>query len=299
MNLRIQIAGLELRNPFLLASGVLGETGESMLRVWKAGAGGVVTKSVGLSPRDGYPNPVIVVLPHGLLNAMGLPGPGIDEFGEEVRTAVEGGAVVIGSVFGASPEEFAHLASRMEEYGVSAVELNLSCPHARGYGMEVGRDPEMVCEIVEEVKSAVGVPIWAKLTPNVTDIRPIVEAASAADAIVLMNTLRAMAIDIRARRPVLSNVFGGYSGPAVKPVGVRLVYEAYEVTDKPIIGVGGVTTGEDVAEYLMAGASAVQVGSAIHYRGIDVFRLLAIELSHIMEEEGFTGIRDMVGLAHR
>jgi dihydroorotate dehydrogenase (NAD+) catalytic subunit len=298
MNLGVRLSGIELRNPFLLASGVLGETGESMLRVWNAGAGGVVTKSIGLSPREGYPNPVIVVLPHGLLNAMGLPGPGIEEFAEEVRTAVEGGAVVIGSVFGAGPDEFARLARRMEEYGVSAVELNLSCPHARGYGMEVGIDPEMVREIVEAVKSAVGIPVWAKLTPNVADIRPIVEAASGADAIVLMNTLRAMAIDIRARRPVLSNVFGGYSGPAVKPVGVRLVYEAYEVTDKPIIGVGGVTTGEDVAEYLMAGASAVQVGSAVYYRGVEVFRLLAIELSHIMEEEGFSTVQEMVGLAH-
>ena len=294
------IGTLRMKNPLILASGVLDESGDTMIRVARAGAGAIVTKSVGLEERVGYPNPVVYELPSGcLLNAIGLANPGIEHYRDEMVRAIKSKVPIIGSIFGSTPEEFALLATKMEEMGAMAVELNLSCPHAKGYGMEVGTDSELVEEIISEIKNKVHIPVWAKLTPNTHSLLDIAKSAEKADAIVLINTVRGMAIDINARMPVLSNAVGGLSGPCIKPIGVRAVYEVYSEIEKPIIGVGGITTGEDVIEYMMAGAKAVQIGTAVYLRGIDVFKKISNEIENWLVNNGYESIGEIVGMAHR
>jgi len=294
--LSFTLNGLKFRNPLILASGILDESGETMLKVIEHGAGGVVTKSIGIQEREGYENPVVYELPYGLLNAIGLANPGIENYGEEIRKAKEGGVPVIGSIFGGNAEEFVYLARKMEEYGADAVELNLSCPHAKGYGMEIGTDEALVEEIVREVKRNIKIPVWAKITPN-TDVVRIAKAAESADSLVLINTVKAMAIDIEAKMPVLSNKFGGLSGPCIKPIGVRAVYEVYREVEKPIIGVGGITTGKDAIEYLMAGASALQIGTAVYLRGVEVFFHIGKEMVAWMKKHGYSHFTELVGIA--
>lgn len=299
VSLRTEVGGITLEKPGMVASGIMDETGPSMVRMLENGAGAVVTKSVGLVPNSGHANPCFMEVEGGYVNAMGLPNPGIDLFKEEMEVAVPKGKI-IGSVYGATPEDFSSLAGRMEDYGACAVELNLSCPHAKGYGMEVGTDPTMVKAIVSAVKSTVSIPVWAKLTPNthiLADIGRSVQDAGG-DAVVAINTLKAMVISPEFARPVLSNKFGGLSGSAVKPVGVRAVYDLKSVLDIPLIGVGGITNWRDAAEYIMAGASAFQVGSAIGTVGIDVFDRINDGLSSFMEEYGYDSISSMVGAAH-
>lgn len=300
VDLSVEICGLRLRNPTILASGVLDETGRSMVAVAKCGAGAIATKSVGLTPREGHPNPTIVELEYGLLNAMGLPNPGIELFAEEIRLAKRAKVPIIGSVFGGTEEEIAEVARRMEEAGADAIELNLSCPHARGLGAEIGSSPERVELVCRRAKEVSNVPIFAKLTPNTPSVADLARAAErgGADGIVAINTLKAMAISAEARTPVLGNLVGGLSGPALKPVGLRCVYEIFEAVKIPIIGVGGVTTGRDAVEYMMAGARAVQIGTAVWLRGPHVFKLVCDELRTLMKELGYGSVSEMVGVAH-
>lgn len=297
-DISVTVAGIKFRNPLLLASGILDENGYTIKRILDEGAGGAVTKSIGTDERSGYFPPVVVPLDDGLLNAVGLPNPGIKEFGSEMKIALEAGKPVIGSVFASTSEDFLNLCSAMESYGAYAVELNLSCPHVKGFGSEVGSDPDLVEEIIHSLKSKIRIPVFAKLSPNVTDISQIAEAASECDAFVLINTVRGMSIDITARKPVLSNRVGGLSGRAVKPVGIRAVWDVFENFDKPIFGVGGIENAQDVVEYFMAGASAVQIGTAIHSQGRGVFRKIESELADFMEAEGFNSTAEMRGLAH-
>lgn len=297
--LRTEIGSLSLDRPGMVASGIMDETGLSMARMLDCGAGAVVSKSVGLLPNEGHSNPCFMEVTSGYVNAMGLPNPGIDLFAEEMEVAVPKGRIV-GSIYGAGPEDFAKLAGKMEDYGACAVELNLSCPHAKGYGMEVGTDPAMVGRIVSAVKDCVDIPVWAKLTPN-THILPDIGRAvqdAGGDAVVAINTLKAMVISPEFARPIMSNKFCGLSGAAIKPVGVRAVYDLYSVLDIPIVGVGGITTWRDAAEYIMAGASAFQVGSAIGYEGVDVFNRINEGLLAFMEEYDYDSIASMVGVAH-
>ncbi len=298
-DLTVNIGLLTLRNPTILASGIMDETADSMKRIIKSGAGAVVTKSVGRKPRRGYPNPTTVELPFGVLNAMGLPNPGIDEYGEEIEKLRNSGVPVIGSIFGKDKEEFSYLARRMEEYNVNAVELNLSCPHASGYGLEVGSDPETVKKIVSSVKDDISIPVFAKLTSNVTSIVDIGKAAEAggADAVVAINSVKAMKVDIYLKKPILYNKFGGYSGRGIKPIGVRCVYELAKELGIPVIGVGGVETGEDAVEYILAGASAIQVGTGVYYRGIDVFRKINREIMEWMKKNDYKSIEEFRGAA--
>lgn len=299
VSLRTDVGSITLDRPGMVASGIMDETGPSMVRMLENGAGAVVTKSVGLSPNAGHANPCFMEVTSGYVNAMGLPNPGIDLFKEEMDVAVPKGKIV-GSVYGASPEDFSALAGRMEDYGACAVELNLSCPHAKGYGMEVGTDPAMVKAIVSAVKDAVSIPVWAKLTPNthiLADIGRAVQDAGG-DAVVAINTLKAMVISPEFARPVLSNRFGGLSGAAVKPVGVRAIYDLRAVLDIPLIGVGGISDWRDAAEYIMAGASAFQVGSAIGTVGIDVFDRINRGLETFMSDYGYDSVSSMVGVAH-
>lgn len=299
-DLSVEVCGLRLKNPTMLASGVFDETGRSMAAIAKAGAGAIVTKSIGKEPRAGHPNPSIVELADGLLNAMGLPNPGIELYAKEVREAKKAGIPVIGSVFGGTEDEIAELAGLMAAAGADAVELNLSCPHAKGYGSELGSSPERVETSCRLAKQKADVPVFAKLTPNTSYVSELAKAAErgGADAIVAINTLKAMAIDAEARMPVLGNKFGGLSGPAIKPVGLRCVYEIFESVEIPVIGVGGITTGRDAIEYIMAGASAVQIGTAIWIRGENVFSEVCREMSEFMKKEGYRSVKAMLGVAH-
>jgi dihydroorotate dehydrogenase (NAD+) catalytic subunit len=299
-DLGTEVVGIRLRNPTMLASGFLDETGGSMLRVFNAGAGAVVTKSIGPEPREGNRNPTIVELDVGLLNAVGLPNPGIAAFEEEVKQATGGGAAVIGSVYAHDAAEFAAVAKRMASYGVLAVELNLSCPHAKGLGSEIAQDPAAVEEITRAAKHAVNVPVFAKLSPNVADIASFAEAAKrgGADAVTAINTVKAMAIQPEFRLPILKNTVGGLSGPAIKPIGLRCVWEIREKVRIPVIGVGGIETGRDAIEYLMAGASAVQIGTALTSRGLTVFADVCREMSEFMDAHGYARVSDLVGAAH-
>ncbi|PYB68689.1 dihydroorotate dehydrogenase [Thermoplasma sp. Kam2015] len=298
-DLSTSVAGIRLENPLMLASGILDENGYTMLDVMKNGAAAVVTKSIGNEERNGYSTPIIVEYGDSLINAVGLSNPGIDSFAEEIRIAKRAGKPVIGSIFASDADGFTSLGLKMQEYGCDAVELNLSCPHVKGFGLEVGSDPDLVEDIVDEIKSKLKIPVFAKLSPNVSNILDIAKAAEKADAYVLINTVKSMKIDIRARSPVLTNIYGGLSGPAIKPVGIRYVYEVKKETGKEIIGVGGIASFEDAVEYIMAGASAVQIGTALYTRGKGIFRDIISQMNTFMDDEGFGRISDMVGVAIR
>ncbi|MFO7791449.1 MAG: dihydroorotate dehydrogenase [Candidatus Saliniplasma sp.] len=299
VELEVNISGLELKRPIILASGILGQTAESMEKVLNSGMGGVVTKSIGLDPREGHQNPTMIEMEHGLLNAMGLPNPGIDDFLKELTKIKHSSKPIIGSVFAGSEEKFVDLSKKMEEGEVDAVELNLSCPHAEGYGAAIGTDPHLVKNIVKAVKDETHVPIFAKLPPF-SDIVKVAEAAEngGSDAIVAINTVQAMAINFETRKPLLGNKVGGYSGPAIKPIGLKCVYDIYSNVDIPVIGCGGVTDGRDALEYILAGASALQVGSAIYYRGSNVGNQIKDEIEELMEKEGVQELKDLIGTAH-
>ena len=299
VSLKTEVGSISLDRPGMIASGIMDETGKSLVRVLESGAGAVVTKSIGLEPKPGHDNPCFMEVSGGYVNAMGLPNPGIELFREEMEVAVPKGKV-IGSIYGAGPDDFRKLAAKMEDYGACAVELNLSCPHAKGYGMEVGTDPDMVKRIVAAVKSTVSIPVWAKLTPNthiLTQIGSAVQDAGG-DAVVAINTLKAMVISPEFARPIMSNKFCGLSGEAVKPVGVRAIYDLKSVLDIPLVGVGGISSWRDAAEYIMAGASAFQVGSAVGTKGLEVFKQINEGLEAFMEEYDYPSIKSMVGVAH-
>jgi dihydroorotate dehydrogenase (NAD+) catalytic subunit len=297
VDISVNIKGLKLDNPLILASGILDENGYTMKRILDQGAGAAVTKSIGMDERTGYRPPVVAEVNGGLLNAVGLPNPGIENFGEEMKIALKAGKPVIGSIFGSNAEEFLYLAEKMESYGARAVELNLSCPHVKGFGSEVGSDPDLVESIVGELKKRIKIPVFAKLSPNVTDIVEIAKAAGKADALVLINTVRGMAVDIYARKPILTNTYGGLSGRSIKPVGVRYVYEVKKETGKTVIGVGGISDYTDALEYIMAGSSAVQIGTALYTEGKEVFNIISEGIRNFMKAEKFETVEEMVGVA--
>jgi len=299
--LATEIAGLKLANPTMLASGILGYTGLSLKSIIEAGAGAVVTKSMGLEPRTGYPNPTVVQTDCGLLNAMGLPNPGISHFKEEMNELKNTGVPTILSIYGFSSEEFANVAETAAKMGADAIELNVSCPHIKKAGAEIGCDPLLLTEIVKEVKKRVNIPVIVKLTPNVANIGEIAKAAekAGADAITAINTVKAMNIEIETGRPLLANKFGGLSGPAIKPIAVRCVYDVYRSVDVPIIGCGGISSWQDAVEFMLAGASAVQIGTAVAFKGVGVFSSVAKGIDAYLKRKGFKNVKELVGLAHK
>jgi dihydroorotate dehydrogenase (NAD+) catalytic subunit len=300
--LRVYLAGLSLKNPTMLASGILGYSAETLKSIVDGGAGAVVTKSVGLKPRSGYANPTVVQASCGLINAMGLPNPGIDEFAKDIREAKTVLKVpLIVSVYGFSAEEYAAVAKKAVLAGADAVELNVSCPHVKETGAEIGQNPKTLAEVVSKVKRTVDKPVFVKLSPNVVDIAEIAESAvnAGADAITAINTVKAMAIDIETAKPILSNKRGGLSGPAIKPIAVRCVYDIYERVKAPIIGCGGITSWQDALEFMLAGASAIQIGTAIALKGPNVFKSVVRGISAYLERKGFRSVKEIVGLAHR
>lgn len=283
---------------YWLASGILGVTSAIMHRVNRSGADVIVTKSIGSTPRKGHPGPILTTSHGGLLNAVGLTNPGIDSFGEEMKLLRAQNVPVVLSIFGSTIDEIIQVAKKGETLGPDAIELNLSCPHAEI--AQISHKPELTHKYVSAVKNVVNCQVFAKITPNASDIVSVGKAAeeAGADAIVAINTLRAMKIDIHQRIPVLGNLIGGLSGPPVFPVAVRCVYDLHNALDIPIIGVGGVTTWEDAIEMHLAGASAVQVGTAL-LRGFGVFEEIKKGVTNYLEIEGFSDVSEIIGIAGR
>ena len=281
---------------YWLASGVLGVTASTMLRALNSGADAVVTKSIGLHPRKGHHGPVLATSHGGLLNAVGLTNPGIDAFEDEMQILREAKVPVVMSIFADSPEEIAIVAEKAATLGPSAIELNLSCPHAEI--SQISHSPIITVEYVRAVKEVVNLPVFAKLTPNATDYVSVGKAAeeAGADAIVAINTVRAMKIDILQQRPVLGNRAGGLSGPPIFPIAVRCVYDLHNALTIPIIGVGGVSTWKDAVEMHLAGASAIQIGTAV-MEDIEVFSKIKSGVQTYLKERGYKSTDEIVGAA--
>jgi len=305
MNLAVELAprrkqGLLLQNPVMTASGTL-SNGLEATRIFDVNRlGAIVSKGTTLRPRDGNPQPRTAETPSGMLNTIGLQNVGIEALVRDVAPVWATWRVpVIVNIAGETVDEFAALASRLDGVpGVSGIEANVSCPNVAVGGMLFGQDPKQAAAVTSAVVRATTLPVIVKLTPNVTDIvsvaRAVVEAG--ADALCVINTLQAMAIDIRSRRPVLSTVFGGLSGPAIKPVALRAVYQVAGAVDVPVVGCGGISRGEDAIEFFMAGATAVQVGTATFanpHAPLDV--LDGIE--RFMADAGVSDVQELVGVA--
>lgn len=292
--LEVTVSGIEMRNPLILASGILG-TNASLLRRISAYAGAVVTKSVTPERRDGYSTPVITRTHGGFINAIGLSNPSAEHFSDEIKN-YDGSAPLIISLAGdenSIPELVNYFPAS------SGFEINLSCPHVKGAGMELGSDPEMVKRICRNTKKNTSKPVWVKLSPNVMNISEIAVNAEkgGADAVVAVNTLRGMAIDVETGLPILSNIYGGVSGKAIKPVALKCVYDLYEVLSIPVIGCGGVSSWKDAIEFMLAGATAVQIGSAIS-RNIRIFCAIEEGIRDYLLRKKIT-LDEIVGMAHR
>jgi len=261
----VNIAGIKMKNPVMVASGTFGsgKDYEDFMNLGDIGA--IIAKSVTLKPRDGNPPPRICETPSGMLNTIGLQNSGIDIFIKEDLPYLSKFKVpVIVNIAGESVDEYAQLAKRLSDIpGISGIEVNISCPNVKQGGMQFGVDPKLTAEVISAVRKATKLPVIAKLSPNVTDIKLIAKAAetAGADAISAINTVLGMAIDINSRRPKLSMVVGGLSGPAIKPIAVRMVHEIYKTVKVPVIGIGGIMDAADAIEFILAGASAVQVGT--------------------------------------
>ncbi|MFW9925151.1 MAG: dihydroorotate dehydrogenase [Candidatus Thorarchaeota archaeon] len=283
---------------YWLASGILGVTASVLKRVSKAGADAIVTKSIGLEPREGNPGPILTTSHGGLINAVGLTNPGIDAFGDEMRILRNEKMQIVLSIFGSSVKEIAQVAEKGYGFGPDAIELNLSCPHAEI--AQIAHDPNLTAKYVRAVKEVVDCQVFAKLTPNASDYVSVAKAAEngGADAVVAINTVRAMKIDIQQQRPVLGNRVGGLSGPPIFPIAVRCVYDLYHAVDIPVIGVGGVTSWEDAIEMHLAGASAIQIGTAL-LEGLDVFSRIKRGVQGYLRERGHSHVADIIGLAGR
>ncbi len=297
----MEFAGIKLPNPTILASGILGVSSEIMIRAARAGAAAVVTKSFNRKGREGYRNPSFIEVPGGFLNALGIPNPGMEEMREEVEAVSKARVPVIASVFGFDAEEFSDAAAMGEKGGAVAIELNVSCPHVKELGVEIGQRPEMVAEVTRAVKRRVRLPVFVKLTPNVTSIGQVAKAAedAGADAITAINTALGMAVDIESGSPILGGILGGLSGPALHPIAVRAVYQVRNAVKVPVIGVGGIEDWRGAVEMMMAGASAVQVGSAVTHRGLEVFREVTSGIARFLQQNGYHSVRDIVGIAAR
>lgn len=265
-NLSVNVAGMALRNPIMTASGTFGYGEEFSQYVNLNTLGGIVTKGLSLRPRAGNPTPRIVETPGGMLNAIGLQNVGIDAFIEKklpfLRTV---DTLCVANFFGDTVDEYAEMARRLNELPeVAALEMNISCPNVKQGGIFFGSDPACAAGVVAACRAATSKPLIVKLSPNVTDVVAMAKACAdaGADALSLINTLIGMAIDINTRRPVLANVTGGLSGPAIKPVALRMVLQVARAVKLPIIGIGGIMSATDVIEFMLAGASAVQIGTA-------------------------------------
>ncbi|NCE66256.1 dihydroorotate dehydrogenase [Pseudoflavonifractor sp. 524-17] len=298
VNLAVNLAGVTLKNPIVVASGTFG-FGREYSRFYDLGElGGICAKGLTLHPREGNPAPRIAETPMGILNSVGLQNPGVDAFiREELPFLRQFDVKVIANISGNTPEEYGVMCEMLADAGVDLIEVNISCPNVKAGGLAYGTRPELAAEVTETAKAHAGnVPVMVKLSPNVTDIAQIAKAAEAAgaDVLSLINTLRGMRIDTKTRRPVLKMNTGGLSGPAVLPVAVRMVWEVAQAVRVPILGMGGVSKGEDAAQLMLAGASAVAVGTACF---ADPFAPLKVrdELAALAAEQKLSAISQLTG----
>lgn len=294
------IGPIQIDKPVMLASGILGISLDVFNRLYRSGAGAVVTKSLSIAPWEGYPNPTIFsVKGGGWINAVGLSNPGAATFAKMIRPNQDVPIVV--SLVGSVPDDFKTMLKEFENCNVKAYELNLSCPHVAQVGLEVGDDHGLVKEIVSTVKKSTNVPVIAKVGLGTSNYLNTVGAAidSGIDAITAINTVRSMAIDVETQRPILSNKFGGLSGTPIKPIAQRCVFEISSKYDIPIIGCGGISTWEDAVEFFLAGASAVQLGSAIGDNWVGVFEDINNGIIQYMKRKNYSSIKEMVGLAKK
>lgn len=298
MDLQVHIGTLTLRNPVCTASGTFGYGREFASLVDLNQLGAIIVKGISLAPRPGNPPPRIVETACGMLNAIGLENVGVERFITDKLPFLRGLATpVIVNILGDSVDDYARLAGRLAEVpGISALEVNISCPNVKKGGVAFGTDPEMAAAVTAAVRQATGLPVIVKLSPNVTDITAIARAVAeaGADALSLINTLLGMAIDIRSRKPRLANIVGGLSGPAIKPVALRMVWQVARAVTIPVIGIGGITTAEDALEFLIAGATAVQVGTANFYQPTAATEIVQ-GLTAYLHEQGLSSIREVIG----
>ncbi len=298
VDLSVNVGGLALANPFIAASGCFGYGVEYADVVDLAALGAVAVKGLFLDEREGHPPERIVETPSGMLNAIGLQGIGVRRFvAEKLPRLRERGAVVIVNICGSTVEEYAEIARILEDAeGVAAIELNISCPNIAKGGMTFGASLRGTRDVVAAVRRVTRRPLIPKLTPNVGDVAAFAAAAqdAGADAASLVNTFLAMAIDVETRRPRLSNVLGGLSGPAIRPIAVRMVHECRQAVSLPLIGMGGVTSAEDALEFLIAGATAVQVGTA-NFVDPFIWEKLSAGLAGYLQRHGLAGVSDVVG----
>lgn len=304
-DLSINLGKLKLPNPLVLASGVMGTSAALLFRVANSGVGAVTAKSCGPETRAGHPNPVMVEWEGGLLNAIGLTNPGAREevnfLKETKRQLTSTGVPLFASIFAGTSEEFGLVAGIIAEADPDLIEVNISCPNVRDdFGTPFAADENSAALVTRAVKEAVGnLPIAVKLAPNVPNIGRIAAAVvnAGADAITAINTMPGMTIDAEAGQPILSNRTGGISGPALKPIALRCVAEIAKTVDVPIIGTGGVMTGLDAIEMVMAGATAVGVGSAFWYRGPEAFRIIIDEMQAFMINHDMHSLEEIRGKA--
>ena len=297
MNTKVNIAGVEFKNPVITASGTFGFGMEYEKFYDISVLGGICTKGVTREKRNGNPSPRIAETPSGMLNAVGLQNPGVDRFVEEDMPFLEKkNLVTIVNIAGSCEDDYLYVAERVNETNAQRVEMNISCPNVKAGGMAFGIKPESVFKITQQVRKVCKKPLIVKLSPNVSDITENARAAQdgGADAVSLINTLTGMAIDRFARKPVLANVTGGLSGPCVKPIALRMVSQVYNSIEIPIIGLGGIMTAADVLEFMIAGATAVQVGSANIFDPMAAFNIVN-ELTKEMECCKIHDVNELIG----
>ena len=296
-DLRVKIAGVELKNPVMTASGTFGSGMEYSDLVDLSGLGAVVTKGVANVPWPGNPTPRVAEIPSGMMNAIGLQNPGIDVFcRRDIPFLRQYDTKIVVNVCGRTTEDYCEVVERLADEPVDLLEINISCPNVKCGGISFGQDPAAVEAITREIKKHAKQPVIMKLSPNVTDITEIARAAEAggADALSLINTLTGMKIDIHKRTFAIANRTGGVSGPAVHPVAVRMVYQTAQAVKVPIIGMGGIAGAEDAIEFLLAGATAVAVGTA-NFRNPGVTLEVAAGIEAYMERYGFAQVSDLIG----
>jgi dihydroorotate dehydrogenase (NAD+) catalytic subunit len=301
VNMRVNVAGIEMKNPVTTASGTFGFGEEYSPYIDLSRLGALVVKGTTLQPRQGNPGPRIAETPCGILNAIGLQNPGIETVTGEILPRIKDLNVpVIINIAGDTPEDYGQLARKIDGSGAAGIEVNISCPNVKKGGMQFGSDPAAAAQVTKAVKANTDLPVIVKLSPNVTSIVQVAESVTeaGADALSMINTLLGMKIDIHTTRPLLGNIMGGLSGPAVKPVAVRAVWQVYQRVQLPIIGMGGITSADDALEFIMAGATAIAVGTA-NFVNPRVTMDIIEGIERFLRNKGYTDINQLIGKAHQ